>query len=436
MKFKVGDKVRVINKDTLPHSKEGIVMEANYSILCDSRDEYKINCYNGIIYNHCKESDLELIVRFKVGDIVKLKDSNDAMTIINYIEDYGQGIDKVRYECKYIERGITNFYRGEQIELIEEKEEMKFKEGDKVKVINKDGNYGCNGSIYRIESNGIGYPLKCHLRLDNGVNTWYYDNNVELIEEKKEMKYITLADIKKCKPCNDAYIRLLEEYGNNIRITYEDLINAYPEHKGWISNHLYEFKEQPVYNGNIKINSEYYIKQVKNMNLSFDKIKVTEIEYSKYAKEFEIIAHFADDVKDVIRLSERITQFFTSLSDLKKHWHHQITAIKDDEEKRNCMTCENRLKDYDEHCIRSGECCKPNYQYWKAKEESLCKKCSLDSFCVLGMRDKIVGCDEFEEKDCGNCNFLRTFSCRFLSPIFTMKDCQNNNYYHWKPKEK
>ena len=397
MKFKVGDKVSVTHKETLPYATEGIVMEVTthtkgYSMYYE---EYKVKCGNGIIYNHCKESDLE---------------------------------------------------------LIEEKKEMKFKVGDIVKVNQADSpNDDKIGTIIEInEFENYHVEFKNDKELFSG----HYLN---LITDKK---FITLSDIKKCSPCkSNEYVDLIESFleftektGKQATITYKNLWEKYPMQRNWIEKNLSQFKEEPIYTGKFKVNDTVY---VDNRLGEFFKGKITEI--------YRGTDCFLFRIEGITFSSYKENYVYSSLSDLKKHWHQQITDIKDIEEKlclsctkypkcktgdnginitlvacndynkRDCLTCKHQV-------IKKpwSECYHPNkqsdYSCWEAKS---CSNCGWDNvICV----EKVGSCENWnkwkakeEEKSCNNCKHCTDGWCL----IKRGNDCitDNKSFRFWEAKE-
>jgi hypothetical protein len=221
---------------------------------------------------------------------------------------------------------------------------------------------------------------------------------------------------------------LLERHGNNFKITYEDLIGEFYNQKSWIEQNLSEFKEQPVYNGRFKVGDTVY---VDNGIGVYKKGKVTDITYGYYWL-IEVTAHY----KDIYNYPENRVYF--SLSELKKYWHHQITAIKDiEEEIRCCNTCKKSYKNSGKECTCDTTC--ENYSKWESIEEKNCSNCEHygnDFACEDFKQGKVKECKNWKpiiEKSCKNCgNANNSLWCSVLKAHI----CEMSGREFWKPKEK
>ncbi len=285
---------------------------------------------------------------------------------------------------------------------------MKFKIGDKVKV-KKDnlegiiGNYDADTDLYS-------------LNFSSRIHYSYYGRELELVIDKK---YITLADIKKHNPCScKEYVILLERYGNDFKLTYEKLVDEFCTQKGWIEQHLSEFKEVPVYNGKFKVGDTVYISRGIGI---FDKGEITQIYYHPNFKTFMTVTKDKDNnlVSDC-----SVDYLYSSLSELKKHWHHHICAIKDIGEEKSCSNCEDgRSKGF--KCNRTYACETSEREFWRPeiKINTICGKCINTCKCNYTIVP-MVDCVDFKEKECASCEFNN----RNCYPV--------ENYKCWKPKEK
>ena len=67
--------------------------------------------------------------------------------------------------------------------------------------------------------------------------------------------------IKQKQPCSGAYIELLEKYGKDFEVSYQQLLKDFPQYSNWITSHLFCYREKlsPEYSGKFKIDQLIYM---------------------------------------------------------------------------------------------------------------------------------------------------------------------------------
>ena len=205
MKFKVGDKVRMIRNTYGNRGKIGTLEKIDTStmpycvVFDDGRKEW---CYG----NEFKLLEEEKVMKFKVGDKVKVKDSwfgRDGQVGVVFKVD---NLEPYNYSVKFHvegdnERRDENFM-GDSLELVTEEEKvMRFKVGDKVKILNTEfGNKDKIGTITNIS--GIVLIYLVEIEGDYGhVCQWSDASDLELVREEelelvKEKQSFTKSDLK------------------------------------------------------------------------------------------------------------------------------------------------------------------------------------------------------------------------------------------------
>ncbi len=195
MLFEVGDEVRVRQPTNLFHSELGKVVSIDhvklmYKVIFHRGNSDVYTCFGLILVKRQEEK----VMRFKVGDKVKVKDS-----WFGHDGDIGEiiGADD-RYEFKYtvaFDDGFAEPFREEELELVKEEEKvMKFKVGDKVKV--KDSWFGHDGDIgliVRIDGYAKSpYRVKFDV-VDEEDEEIFAEGSLELVKEKQSF---TKSDLK------------------------------------------------------------------------------------------------------------------------------------------------------------------------------------------------------------------------------------------------
>ena len=196
MKFKVGDKVRMIRNTYGNRGKIGTLEKIDTStmpyfvVFDDGRKEW---CY-GHEFKLLKE---EKVMKFKVGDKVKVKDSWFGFTgEVGEIVRIG-GSSKYPYRVKFdvVDEEDEELFAEGSLELVKEEEKVtKFKVGDKVKVSNSwGGNTGNVGEITEING-GYHYPYCVTFEVGNDES--FKEEELELVKEKAEKQSFTKSDLK------------------------------------------------------------------------------------------------------------------------------------------------------------------------------------------------------------------------------------------------
>ena len=197
MLFKVGDEVRVRQPTNLFHSELGKVVSIDhvkltYKVMFNKGGSDTYTCFDLILVDRQEEKDM----KFKVGDRVKVLNSwygrnGEIGNVIN-VRDWGN----YKFEVEF-QDGCKESFRRDELELMEEEKDMKFKVGDKVKV--KDSWFGFTGEvglIVRIDESGK-YPYRVKFNVfDEEDEEVFAEGSLELVKEKEEKQSFTKSDLK------------------------------------------------------------------------------------------------------------------------------------------------------------------------------------------------------------------------------------------------
>ena len=225
MLFEVGDEVRVRQPTNPFHSELGKVVSIDhvkltYKVVFHRGGSDVYTCFDLILVKRQEEK----VMKFKVGDKVKVKDSwfghdGDIGTIVDYD---GEPAYPFLVEFDMGRQGVKDeTFNEESLELIEPEEEtsMKFKVGDKVKVTDSwFGHDGRVGVVFRTDNYGpYNYSVKFDAEGDDGMRYENFkEDSLELVteEEEKEMKF-KVGDKVKVK---DSWFGFTGEVGLIVRI--------------------------------------------------------------------------------------------------------------------------------------------------------------------------------------------------------------------------
>ena len=199
MKFKVGDKVRMIRNTYGNRGKIGTLEKIDTStmpycvVFDDGRKEW---CY-GHEFKLLKE---EKVMKLKVGDKVKVKDSwfghDGQVGVVLDIDNYEPYNYNIKFNTEGDNKRRDENFMGDSLELVTEEEEkvMTFKVGDKVKV--KDSWFGFTGEvglIVRIDGPAK-YPYRVKFDVvDEEDEELFAEGSLELVKEKQSF---TKSDLK------------------------------------------------------------------------------------------------------------------------------------------------------------------------------------------------------------------------------------------------
>ena len=230
MKFKVGDKVRMIRNTYGNRGKIGTLEKIDTStipycvVFYDGRKEW---CYG----NEFKLLKEEKVMKFKVGDKVKIDEA-----VSNYYGRCGivTGDDSCGpypYRVKF-EDGDDCIFNGKDLIVLSTEEEkvMKFKVGDKVKV--KDSWFGFTGEvglIVRIDG-PTKYPYRVKFDVvDEEDEELFAEGSLELVKEKDnyptlKQAYKSLLEIQKeLTTLEESMMRTVRHTRTEIARNYEEL---------------------------------------------------------------------------------------------------------------------------------------------------------------------------------------------------------------------
>ena len=198
MEFKVGDKVRMIRNTYGNRGKIGTLEKIDTStmpycvVFDDGRKEW---CYG----NEFKLLKEEKVMKFKVGDKVKVEDSwfghDGQVGVVLDIDNYEPYNYNIKFDIEGDNDRRDENFMGDSLELVTEEEKvMKFKVGDKVKV--KDSWFGFTGEvglIVRIDGPAK-YPYRVKFDVvDEEDEELFAEGSLELVKEKQSF---TKSDLK------------------------------------------------------------------------------------------------------------------------------------------------------------------------------------------------------------------------------------------------
>ena len=211
MEFKVGDKVKILNTEFGNKDKIGTITNISGSVMIYFV-EIEGDC--GHVCQWSNASDLELheeekVMKFKVGDKVKVKDSwfghDGQVGVVLDIDNYEPYNYNIKFDTEGDNERRDENFMGDSLELVteEEEKEMKFKVGDKVKV--KDSWFGFTGEvglIVRIDGPAK-YPYRVKFDVvDEEDEELFAEGSLELVKEKDnypslKQAYKSLLEIQK-----------------------------------------------------------------------------------------------------------------------------------------------------------------------------------------------------------------------------------------------
>ena len=187
MLFEVGDEVRVRQPTNLFHSELGKVVSIDhvkltYKVVFHRGNSDVYTCFDLILVKRQEETSME----FKVGDKVKVSDSwrgNSGKVGTISRTDWGV---MYKYRVEFEDADPESF-KEEELESVKEGEKvMKFKVGDKVRVIrNTYGNRGKIGTLEKIDDSTMPYCVV----FDDGRKEWCYGHEFKLLKEEKVMAF-------------------------------------------------------------------------------------------------------------------------------------------------------------------------------------------------------------------------------------------------------
>ena len=232
MLFEVGDEVRVRQPTNLFHSELGKVVSIDhvklmYKVIFHRGNSDVYTCFDLILVKRQEEK----VMKFKVGDKVKVKDSwfghDGQVGVVLDVDNY----EPYNYNIKFDTEGDNDRrdenFMGDSLELVTEEEEkvMKFKVGDKVKV--KDSWFGFTGEvglIVRIDGPAK-YPYRVKFDVvDEEDEEIFAEGSLELVKEKQSF---TKSDLKTgmgvvLRDGSKGHVLLGTEAGDVIRLINED----------------------------------------------------------------------------------------------------------------------------------------------------------------------------------------------------------------------
>ena len=187
MLFKVGDEVRVIQPTNLFHPELGKVVSIDhvkltYKVVFHRGNSDVYTCFDLILVKRQEEASM----KFKVGDKVKVSDSwrgNSGKVGTISRTDWGV---MYKYRVEFEDADPESF-KEEELELVKEEEKvMKFKVGDRVRMIrNTYGNIGKIGTLEKIDTSTMPY----YVVFDDGRKEWCYGHEFKLLKEETTMSF-------------------------------------------------------------------------------------------------------------------------------------------------------------------------------------------------------------------------------------------------------
>jgi len=189
-KFKTGDKVRVVGSDELINDLVCIAFGDTGVVASVLKGCYAVNMDKGDYWYFCDE-DLELVkekemTKFKIGDKVRVTKCNKAPVSIG---DTGFVSDITTGSFNYVITMDADkdywFFADHQLELVMEKEMMKFKTGDRV-VLNCEYGALCKGTEVTITKDNGG--LYVDIETDGGRTHCLYKSILDLISPEYVIK--------------------------------------------------------------------------------------------------------------------------------------------------------------------------------------------------------------------------------------------------------
>lgn len=196
-KFKVGDRVRVIDKDSMYFGHIGIVLEDVSGVLL----RVKMGVFHSALLGY---ESFELVggdigpePKFKVGD--RVQPNPDAKgykpatgTVVAVSEDFrGEHTYDVQWDCD--KPGVVSLnYATVLVPAVEPvtEPEHKFEVGDRVKIINSSSVcFGEFGKIINVQD--MSSSILCNVRVDGGVTLWQPAAYIEPVGQKSDQERIT-----------------------------------------------------------------------------------------------------------------------------------------------------------------------------------------------------------------------------------------------------
>ena len=197
MEFKVGDKVKILNTEFGNQGRVGTITTISGTTMI-----YLVEIV-GAFGKDCQwsnTSDLELVteeekeMKFKVGDKVRMiRNTYGHRGKIGTLEKID---DSTMPYCVVFDDGRKEWCYGHEFKLLKEEKVMEFKVGDKVKV--KDSWFGLTGEvglIVRIDG-PVKYPYRVKFDVvDEEDEELFAEGSLELVKEKAKQQF-TKSDLK------------------------------------------------------------------------------------------------------------------------------------------------------------------------------------------------------------------------------------------------